>query len=161
MSLFTSLFFVLRPEHDITPIRVVFAANSGVVYLNDCLETGPCLLNNLFDILLRFRVRQYAFCSDIAKAFLCIQVQESDRDYLRFLWFANNDPHGDIISYRYRCLTFGPTCSPYILNTTIKNTFKHIVHLLLRILPLRYMWITLYQSPILSRKLLHTTMKLV
>ena len=38
---YLSHFFVLRPESETTPIRVVFAANVGHVSLNDCLYTLP------------------------------------------------------------------------------------------------------------------------
>ena len=113
-------FYVLK-ESTTTPLRIVFDASAGRVSLNDCLETGPCLLNNLLTILLRFRIHRYAFCADIARAFLAIQVKEEDRNFLRFLWYKNNDPDDAIISLRYRCLTFGPTCSPFILNAILKH----------------------------------------
>jgi len=54
-------FFVLKDS----ALRIGFAANSGKVSLNDCLYTGPCLLNNLVELLLRFRFPQYAFVADI------------------------------------------------------------------------------------------------
>ena len=116
-------FFVLKPQSSTTPLRIVFAANSGKVSLNDCFETGPCLLNNLIEILVKFRFYAYAFSADIAKAFLNIVIAESDRDFLRFVWFENNEPNGRIIHLRYRCLNFGPTCAPYILNATLR---KHL-----------------------------------
>ena len=112
---------VLKPGNKTTLLRVVFDASAGEVSLNQCLETGPCLLNSLLNILLHFRVHQFAFCADIQHAFLCIQVAEKDRNYLWFLWFWNNDPDGEIISLRYQCLNFGPTCLPYILNFVLQH----------------------------------------
>lgn len=41
---YLSQFFILRPESETTPLRVVSAANAGHVSLNDCLYTGPGLL---------------------------------------------------------------------------------------------------------------------
>ena len=73
------------------------------------MDTGPNLLNDSVEILLRFLVNKIAFCADIARAFLCVQVAKPDRDYMRFLWFQDDDPYGDVITLRYRCLTFGPT----------------------------------------------------
>ena len=116
-------FFVLKPQSATTPLRIVFAANFGKTSLNNCLETGPCLLNDLLQIMLKFRVYKYAFTADIAKAFLNILIASADRDFLRFLWFEDNDPNGRVVHFRYRCLNFGPTCAPYILNTTIR---KHL-----------------------------------
>ena len=43
---YLSHFFVIRPESETTPIRVVFAANAGHISLNHCSYTGPCLLRS-------------------------------------------------------------------------------------------------------------------
>ena len=57
-----------------TPIRIVydcsFKQGADSPSLNDCLEKGPHLLNEMVGILLRFRTSPYAFTSDIEKAFL-------------------------------------------------------------------------------------------
>ena len=57
-------FFLLK-DSETTPLHIVFAANSGKVSLNDCLYTGPCLMNNLVELLLRICFPQYAFTADI------------------------------------------------------------------------------------------------
>ena len=77
--------FVLK-DSETTPLRIVFSANTGHVSLNDCLYTGPCLLNNLVELLHRFCFPKYAFVADIQRAFLNIQLQETDRPFVRFLW---------------------------------------------------------------------------
>ena len=82
---YLSHFFVLRPESETTPVRVVFAANAGHVSLNDCLYTGPCLLMSLNTIIHRFRANKYAFVADIEKDFMRIKINEEDRNYVRFL----------------------------------------------------------------------------
>ena len=38
--------------------------------LNDCLEVGPPLINDLCRILIRFRVHKYGVTTDIEKGFL-------------------------------------------------------------------------------------------
>ena len=35
--------------------------------LNDCLLTGPSLTENLFDVLLKYRTGDFAYCADISK----------------------------------------------------------------------------------------------
>ena len=116
---YLSHFFVLRPESETTPIRVVFAANAGHVSLNDCLYTGPCLLKSLNTMIHRFRANKYAFVADIEKAFMRIKINEEDRNYVRFLWFEDGDPDKPIKVYRYTSVFFGGTSSPFILNSTI------------------------------------------
>ena len=63
---------VIRPDRETTKIRPVFdcSAKTGGPSLNECLYTGPNLLGNIFDILLRFRTNKIAIISDIKKAFL-------------------------------------------------------------------------------------------
>ena len=56
-----------------TPIRIVYDCSNKVnsaPSLNECLDKGPSLLNDLTAILIRFRVHNIAFTADIEKAFL-------------------------------------------------------------------------------------------
>ena len=53
-----------------TPLRIVFNCSAGHPSLNSCLETGPCLLNDLCQVLLRFRLNEYVALGDISKAYL-------------------------------------------------------------------------------------------
>ena len=62
-------------------IPVVF--NAGASYkntsLNENLQKGPDLLNNLVRILLRFRKGRYCVMADIEKMFHQVLVREQDR----------------------------------------------------------------------------------
>ena len=87
--------------------------------LNDCLLTGPSLTAKLHYILLTFRQGQYAITADISKAFHRILVSEQDRDYLKFLWF--NLETEEQRTFRFRVVLFGATCSPYLLQETLKT----------------------------------------
>ena len=111
-----------------TPVRVVFdcscRANDSQPSLNDCLATGPPLLNDLTAILIRFRRYRYALTADIEKAFLHIILDEEDRDATRFFWLSDpKDPESPFDVYRFKSILFGASCSPFILNATIK---KHL-----------------------------------
>ena len=58
---------VIRLDKETTKVRVVFddSAKSQCTSLNDCIYTGPCLLNGIFGILLRFRMWYIGIISDI------------------------------------------------------------------------------------------------
>ena len=120
-------FFVLK-DSETTPLRIVFAANSGHVSLNDCLHTGPCLLNNLVELLIRFRIPKYAFVADIQRAFLNIKLKEEDRPYVRFLWYKDNDPSKEICVYPYTTIVFGHTSSPMSLGAVLLEHLQKYSH---------------------------------
>ena len=115
---------VIKEKRETTKLRIVYDAGSkrGGPSLNDCLETGPCLLPKIFDILVRFRGYKYGITSDIKSAFLNIRVAVEDRDYLRFLWVDNIDEDNPkIVVLRFCSVVFGVTCSPCLLGGTITH----------------------------------------
>ena len=80
---------VLRRDKQTTKLRLVYdaSAKSSGPSLNDCLYTGPAMIHNIVDIILRFRSHRIALAGDIEKAFLMVSIVEEDRNVLRFLWF--------------------------------------------------------------------------
>ena len=79
----------------------------------------------LFDTLLCFCVHDIGITADTKKAFLQIEIKESDRDALRFLWFDNiTKPDPEVIQLRYCRLAFGLRASLSMLGATIK---KHLL----------------------------------
>jgi hypothetical protein len=78
---------VIRNDKDTTKIRVVFDASCNIngPSLNECLYSGPNLIANFFDILLRFRLNKIGVLADIKQAFLNVGVDSQHRDFLRFL----------------------------------------------------------------------------
>ena len=114
----------IRKDSDTTPVRIVYDCSckqsSHHPSLNDCLHVGPPFLNHLCAILLRFRLYEYGFSADIEKAFLHVQLDESDRDYTRFLWPTNpQDPNSPFQPYRFKVVLFGASSSPFMLNAAI------------------------------------------
>lgn len=65
--------------------------------LNDVLLTGPDLNNSLLGVLLRFRREAVAVIADIEQMFHSFIVREDHRDFLRFLWFKDNEPSNEIV----------------------------------------------------------------
>ena len=110
-----------------TPLRIVYDCSfkkGEQPSLNECLQPGPPLLNDLTGILLRFRLHKYAITTDIEKAFLHVNLDQADRDATRFYWLSNiDDPESEFIVYRFKSVLFGATSSPFILNATLN---KHL-----------------------------------
>ena len=114
---------VVRESSSTTKIRPVFdaSAKSHELSLNDCMETGPNLLPNLVEIMIRFRRWPIALVADIKKAFLQIAVRKEDVDYHRFLW----EFEGRVRVMRLLRVPFGNKSSPFILNATIKHHLEN------------------------------------
>ncbi|GFX81511.1 integrase catalytic domain-containing protein [Trichonephila clavipes] len=100
-------------------IRPVFDASAKInnhPSLNDCLETGNNLIESVPAILARFRLKPIGVISDIRRAFLQISLHGKDRDFVRFLWYDNED---NIRTYRRARVAFGVTSSPFLLMAVI------------------------------------------
>ena len=85
------------------------------------LDPGPCLLPNIFDILVRFRLEKIGIVADIKKAFLQIAIDEDQRDFLGMIWYENvfaQNPTVKIL--RFVRVVFGLISSPFILNRTVR-----------------------------------------
>ena len=78
------------------------------VSLNNALLTGPDLLANLLEIILRFRKHPVGVLADIEGIFMQVAIREEDQSALRFLWLED----GIVRQYQYARLIFGATCSP-------------------------------------------------
>lgn len=116
---------VFNEKSSTTPIRPVFdasAMSNGLQSLNNCLEKGQNLLNDIPALLILFRMKLYAAISDIEKAFLQISVAEKDRNYLRFLWYKL----GKIIVLRHCRVVFGISSSPFLLAATINHHLDNV-----------------------------------
>ncbi|XP_035985049.1 uncharacterized protein LOC118558666 [Fundulus heteroclitus] len=109
------IFGVYHPQKP-GKIRVVFdsSAQFNGVSLNDILLSGPDLNNTLLGVLLRFRKEPVAITADIEQMFYCFVVQEDHRDYLRFLWYEDNDLTKAVMDYQMRVHVFGNSPSPAV-----------------------------------------------
>ena len=81
---------VVNPAKATTKVRVVYDESAKCKQenksLNERLNRGPILLQNLSGILLRFRLNKIALVADIEKAFLQIGLQDEANDVTRFFW---------------------------------------------------------------------------
>ncbi|XP_028822925.1 uncharacterized protein LOC114778148, partial [Denticeps clupeoides] len=112
---FLPTFGVFHPRKP-SQIRVVFdsSAKCSGVSLNDVLLTGPDLNNTLLGVLMRFRKEKVAILADVQQMFHCFIVRPDHRNYLRFLWYNNNDVTKEVIDYRMKVHVFGNSPSPAI-----------------------------------------------
>ena len=103
---------VIRDDKITAKIHVVFNASGrdNGPSLNEVLFKWPHLTPLLYNIPLRFRSHVVALTSSIEKAFLQINVNENDGDYLRFLWFDNIfSDQPKIVRNRFALVVFGVT----------------------------------------------------
>ncbi|UYV67536.1 hypothetical protein LAZ67_5001142 [Cordylochernes scorpioides] len=118
---------VYKPGSLTTPVRPVFDASckgANGLAINDCLETGPNLLEIVPETLLRFRRGNVGIVADIKKAFQTISVQEMDRDCLRFLWWKTGT--SEMKDLRHKRVVFGLKCSPFLLAAVIEYHLESI-----------------------------------
>ncbi|XP_053403186.1 uncharacterized protein LOC128558291 [Mercenaria mercenaria] len=90
-------------------IRVVFdcSATFESESLNAHLLQGPDLTNKLVGVLCRFRKEPVALMCDVEKMFHQFKVCKAHRDYLRFLWWEDDDFERSPTEFRMTVHLFG------------------------------------------------------
>ena len=116
---------VIKEGSKSTPMRVAF--NSSASYLghrlNDYWAKGPCVLNDMLGVLLRFRENYVAEVGDISKMYNAVRISIADRHVHRFVW-RNLDKNKDVEHYLLKTVTFGDKPSGTIAVVALKNTAK-------------------------------------
>ncbi|XP_076384172.1 uncharacterized protein LOC143262191 [Megalopta genalis] len=105
---------VEKPTSTTTKVRVVFdraAKSTSGLSLNDTLLTGPTIQDNLFTLLIRFRMHAVVLTADIEKMYRQFIVRPDDRAYQRILW---RDSRGEIATFELNTVTFGLSSAPYL-----------------------------------------------
>ena len=108
-----------------TKLRVVFDASSKSPNgnsLNDCLLLGSRLQDDVFDILIRFRLHQFALSADLAKMYRQVALDESDRDFHRILW--RDYVTDEILELRMTRVTYGVASSSYHSTRALRESGK-------------------------------------
>lgn len=118
-------FGVYHPQKP-NQIRVVFdsSARFSGVSLNDVLLTGPDLNNSLVGVLLRFRKEKVAILADIQQMFHCFLVLKDHLNFLRFLWYKENDVNNEIVEYRMKVHVFGNGPSPAVAIYRLRRAIR-------------------------------------
>ena len=105
-------------------IHVVFDSSAEFpgVSLNKELLPGPDLMNSLVGVLIRFRQDNIAVMCDIKQMFHSFHVDPKHQNFLRFLWFKDNDPSKRIIDNKMTVHLFGNRPSPAIATFGLRKT---------------------------------------
>ena len=119
---------VVRENAESTKMRIVYdasaKASASSPSLNECLQTGPPLQNQLWSVLTRNRFRPVAIAGDLKQAFLQVRVRRVDRDALRFHWLKDlNTKQVEVV--RFTRVLFGLALSPFRLAAVIKEHLQN------------------------------------
>ncbi|XP_063931166.1 uncharacterized protein LOC135143218 [Zophobas morio] len=98
-----------------TKLRVVFNASMKTdnnKSINDNLLVGPNLQQDLFSILIRFRIHKVVVCADLKKMYRQILLHPDHRKYQKIFW--RNDSGEDIKVYQLNTVTYGFASSSYL-----------------------------------------------
>ena len=113
-------FPVYREDKETTKTRIVMNGKSEFqgTSLNDCVLKGPKVINNLVNVLLRFRRFRVAVSGDVKEMFLQVHLKEEDAKYHRIV-FSFREENGYCI-LEAKVHLFGNRGSPTIVIFVIK-----------------------------------------
>ena len=113
-------FIVARIDKTTTKFRLVINAAKPYkgIALNDYILQTPDAMNNLFEVLLRFRCGRYVVTADVKNMFLNIEVNPLDCMCLRVIYRTSDGDLGVAEANRH---LFGLKSSPFIAMCTIKT----------------------------------------
>lgn len=111
---------VVREDKTTSKVRPVFNAALGTVIngkltgpsLNNLMYVGKKLQNDLQKILIGCMRGKFICLADIEKLFTQIEINENQRDYLRYVFRSSENEK--LKEYRWKRLVFGLTASPFI-----------------------------------------------
>ena len=84
------------------------------------MDEGDNLFPNIVGMLCRFRLRRFGVTADVEKAFLQVALENSDRNFVRFLWYSDLSS-STIVPFRFTRLVFGVRASPFLLSVVIQH----------------------------------------
>ncbi|XP_058817486.1 uncharacterized protein LOC131680793 [Topomyia yanbarensis] len=111
---------VIKKESTTTKIRVVFDGSAKTTSghsLNDLLQVGPVLQDELISIVLRFRLFHVAIVADIEKMYRQILVHPDDQPLQRIFW--RFDPSEELTEYQLSTVTYGLAPSSFLAIRTL------------------------------------------
>ena len=60
--------------------------------------------------------------ADIRQMFYCFKVPETQRNFLRFFWFKDNNPDSELVEYRMYVHVFGDSSLPAVATYGLRKT---------------------------------------
>ena len=120
------------PHHPVDPnkpgkvLRVLNGATQlHGAYLNMSFHTGHDLLQNLINVILRFRRRLFTISANIKETFLQVGMLRCDQSSLRFLW--REDPSSYVVVHQYKLHNLRAKDSPIFTN--MHDSARHLIML--------------------------------
>ncbi|XP_058827450.1 uncharacterized protein LOC131687383 [Topomyia yanbarensis] len=112
---------VIKEASTTTKVRVAFdgsAKTSSGFSLNEALCVGP-VVQDLQNIILRFRTFSVALVGDIAKMYRQVQVHSDDTPLQRILWRFSQ--HSPVQTYELLTVTYGLGPSSFLATRTLQQ----------------------------------------
>lgn len=113
---------VFKATSSTTKMRVVFDASmktSNNVSLNDILLSGPVIQQELFDIVLRFRLHIFVITADVAKMYRQVLISDNDREFQRILW--RDSPDKPLQHFTLNTVTYGTVPASFLATRVLKE----------------------------------------
>lgn len=112
---------VIKETSITTKLRVLFdafAKTSSDLSLNDCLMVEPSVQEDIFSILIRFRIYNIVLTADVAKIYRQILIAESDRPYHRILWRNDSEKNK---TCELQTVTYGTTLAAFLATRCLQE----------------------------------------
>ncbi|XP_026746147.1 uncharacterized protein LOC113507491 [Trichoplusia ni] len=109
-------------DNETTKVRIVLDASckgSNNTSLNNLLYVGPKLQQDLRNLIMRWRMREICYTSDIKKMYRMVLVKKEDADCQRILWRKHFTD--EVEDYRMLRVTFGTASAPYLAIKALKQ----------------------------------------
>lgn len=113
---------VVKNDSLTTKLRVVFdeSAKSTTGHsLNDTLMVGPCIQQDLFSIICRFRTHKLVLTGDITKMYRQVIMDESDTPLQRILW--RSTPEEELQIYKLKTVTYGTASASFLATRALQQ----------------------------------------
>lgn len=106
---------VIKESSTTTKLRTVFDASAKTTNeysLNDRMHIGPTILEDLWGVLLRWRIGKIALTADIEKMYRQFWVHKDHTKFLQILW--RKKPTDCLELFELQTVTFGTAAAPYM-----------------------------------------------
>lgn len=106
---------VLKESSTSTKLRVVFNASAPTstgISLNELQMVGPTIQQDLFSILLRFRMHKIVLSSDIQMMYRQVLINPEQRSLQKIVWRAN--PSDPIKIFQLNTVTYGTAAASFL-----------------------------------------------
>jgi len=113
---------ILKQDSITTKLRVVFNASQKTdsgYSLNDLMECGPKLHQDLLTLLIGWRRHKYVFTADCEKMYRMILIHEEDQHLQKILWRESSQE--PLKEYQLCTLTYGTKAAPFLALRTLKQ----------------------------------------